>query len=376
MKQIRILHLISSSGVYGAENVILSLVREFKPPEYEVKIGCLFDERRGVSPLSNAARRLGFKTESIHCRGRLDLSTLYRIRSLIHRDGVNILHCHGYKGDIYGLLAGKLARVALISTSHGFTRDGLFLRAYEAVDRLCLRHFDRVVAVSEQIAFQLEKSGVLRGSVSIIGNGVDTDRFKVGIDRDKARRDLGLKDGATVIGIVGRLSPEKGHRYFLKSAVEVARKIPEAVFLVVGGGYLEGEFKAYVKNVGIEDRVIFTGPRDDMPAIYAAIDIFVCSSLREGSPMAVLEAMAARKPVVATAVGSVPGIIRNGQTGLLVGPGDSEGLTQAILSLVWDVELANRLGKSGMHLVETEFSATAMALKYKKLYRELIGYSG
>jgi glycosyltransferase involved in cell wall biosynthesis len=236
------------------------------------------------------------------------------------------------------------------------------------LDVLVLRNFSKVVAVSNDVAKRLRAGGVHEQRVIVIPNGVEVCTNNGNDDRKASH---GFSAGGVVVGAVGRLVPEKGFQYLLQCAPEVLARFPEAKFLLVGDGPLRTDLENLARKLGISSRVIFTGEREDMRALYDRMDIFVLPSLNEGMPMSVLEAMAAMKPVIGTAVGGVPTVVIPEQTGLLVKPADPAALVDAISRLIGDSKLRGSLAEKAQRLVIERYSSREMASKYCSLYHEI-----
>ncbi len=175
-----------------------------------------------------------------------------------------------------------------------------------------------------------------------------------------------------VVGVIGSLSKEKGHIYLLKSFKEVVEKFPNLKLLIVGDGYLGEDLKNKVREWSIEDHVIFTGTRKDIPQILSLIDVFVLPSLKEGLPMALLEAMASKKPIIATHVGAVPKVIENNESGILIKPKDITGFKNALIDLLKNKDKAELLATNAYKTVASKFSSKIMAQKYINLYKEIV----
>ena len=248
------------------------------------------------------------------------------IRKLLVKHNVDILHTHGYKSDLYAYAAAWPNRVALVATSHNWPSKLLTMRVYAALDRLALRRFDKVIVVSDVVADILRRWGVALDKVSTIFNGVDIESFN-GVT-PTLRNEI-TPEGHSLVGFVGRLVPEKGGELLLRAAQKVLAVRPKTTFVFVGEGPSRKEWETLATQLGIGHYVTFVGVRDDMPGVYASLDMVVLPSLIESMPMCLLEAMAAGKPVIATRVGAVPKLIIPEQTGLLLDPSDVNGLVDS-----------------------------------------------
>jgi glycosyltransferase involved in cell wall biosynthesis len=364
-----ILSLISSEGYYGAENMLVALARNLSLLGCRSIVGVFCDSRFPHTEVGEQARRQGLAVEIVRCNGRWDWNTVAEIRKLLVKHDVDLLHPHGYKSDLYSWAAAWPNRVALLATSHNWPSKLWNMRVYAAIDRLILRRFDKVIVVSEVVSDILRRSGVAPDKVSTISNGVDIERFSRA--KPTLRNEIASEDHS-LVGFVGRLVPDKGGEFLLRAAQSVLAVRPKTKFVFVGEGPSRKDWETLAAQLGIGHQVIFAGVRDDMPGVYASLDMVVLPSLIESMPMCLLEALAAGKPVIATRVGAIPKLILSEQTGLLIDPADVNGLSAAICRLLTDPELACRLGVSGRSHVSQEFSAQAMAKSYLAQYDQVL----
>ena len=368
----RIVHLISSGGFYGAEQVLLTLAKGSSRLGMSCSILCFEDVRQRNLELFHRASAAGIEAKYLPCQKRIDWSALRDLVNRLKDLKVDLLHTHGAKADFYGLLAARKLELPVVATLHLWSHTPFIVRLYDWLDALVLRFFDRVVGVSEEIATEMRQKRIPQRLIRVIRNGVDLESlvFPGNGARRQTRRELGIKEQSLVVGIVGRLTPEKGHRFFLEAARELLQCIPEVVFVIVGDGRLEEELKVHAAALGVMGAVRFAGFRQDVLRFYEAFDVLVSSSLREGTPIVLLEAMAMAKPVIATRVGGVPELVRHDETGLLVPPRDVRSLAQAIFDLLKDQARRERLARAGQRLIFEEFSADRMAQAYQEVYEE------
>jgi glycosyltransferase involved in cell wall biosynthesis len=233
---------------------------------------------------------------------------------------------------------------------------------------MALKRFQGLAAVSDSVAQRLLASGVPARKIRTIANGIDVQTF------ERARPSQVLNfDGSKVVGLVARLDLQKGFEYLLRAASELRSAFPGLKVVIVGEGPDRNDIEGMVHRLGLQSNVILAGQRSDMPGIYAAMDVFVLPSLNEGLPMTILEAMAASRPVIATRVGAIPKVIQDGETGLLVDPGDIHGLRDALARLLTDSDFCCRLGAAGHDWVNHNYTSEAMALKYRQMYDDVLG---
>jgi len=369
MTGFNILFLVSSEGHYGIENMLVALARNLTALGCGCIVGVFCDARAPHTEVGQEAKRLGLTAEWVHCKGRIDRGAVKRIRRLLAEYEIDVVHPHGYKADLYAYAAALPNRVALLATSHNWPSKRLDMRTYAALDRLVLRRFDGVVAVSAPVQDTLRRWGVREERLTLIPNGVDVERFQNAMPT--LRKKTGTTDGA-LVGFVGRLVPDKGGALLLRAAQKVLAARPNTQFVFVGEGPSRPDWERLAAELGIARSVVFTGTRSDMPGVYASIDILALPSLVESMPMCMLEAMAASKAVAAARVGAIPEIIIPERTGLLLAPGDVNGLAQAILRLVENPRLAGELGRNACLQVQQNYSAQAMAKAYVERYQAII----
>ncbi len=360
-----ILQLISSEGYFGAESMLVTLAQSLSRLGAKPIVGVFHDARNPHTEVAGMACRAGLKVRVIPCSGRWDRKAVKTLRSVIETERIDVLHAHGYKADLYGYAATRAGEVLRVSTCHSWPNPRLIMQAYAKLDRLVLRSFDEVTAPCPRVIQILKRSGVQASKLSWINNGVDVDKF---VDAaPELRRELQLGE-RPVVGFAGRMIPEKGGAALLEAARIVLAAHGDAAFVFVGDGACRQEWQQQAADMGIGNSVFFPGIRTDMPAVYASMDVFVLPSFKEAMPMALLEAMSAAKPVIATPVGSVAELVVPDETGFLCTPGDAEGVAQSIISLLADPELARRYGARGRNRAIQQFSSEAMTRKYLGLY--------
>ena len=368
--QIRVLHLISTIGFFGAENVVLNLCRGLRDLGHDPTVGVFVAERNPRVVLADLAEAAGLKVARFKSNGRADVSTFGLVRNYLDREAAHLIHSHNYKANIYARWAAR-RKVAKISTLHNWTATTKRMRFYIAIDRLVLRGFDKVVAVSGPVRSSLVDAGINPERIRVIENGVPSMSSGREEARAAMRRQLAVPGDALVFGTVGRLSREKGHSVLIEAAGQLAQRLPAVVLLVVGDGPERRSLEqACLAFPGL--RVIFTGVRSDVTDLLAAMDVFALPSMTEGHPVALLEAMAAGKPVVASAVGGVPDILEGGGIGIMVTPGDPRALAAALEGLGSDRGKAMAMGERAKLAVASQYSVERMARRYVDVYRETI----
>jgi len=359
------LHLISSAGFYGAERMVTQLCAALQPMNCRTVLAVFRNEPHPNLEVARRAREMGIQVEEIACQGRFDRRTTARIRALASDYSADVVHSHGYKPNFYAWRALGTTGPRLISTCHLYTDDTAALRAYGWLDRRILRRYHAIAAVSDKERTRVVESGVREEKVTVINNGIDCSAFV------QANPSLERKGARFLVGTVGRLTAQKNPVGFLAAARETVRAIPDARFVFIGDGPDRHNLETLRSDWKLDGQVDFLGFRDDMPNVYASLDLMVLPSLSEGMPMTLLECMASGTPVIATRVGAVDKVVRHGETGLLLEPGDQGELNTAVLSLLQNRELASRLAENGRRWIQDHFSSEAMAQRYLELYRSV-----
>jgi len=365
----KVLHVISSGGMYGAEAVILNLARTLRDGPHRCALGVFSNSASPNLHLHEVALKEGFDSHLIPCSGRIDRTTIASIRELVDQTGADVVHAHGYKADLYVYFALRGMGVPLVSTCHTWYDTDLFVSLYGMADRYVLRKYTRVVAVSDDVKQRLLKAGVGEGKIRMVRNGIDLSPFDGAI---LAHLEGRAADHALVVGLVGRLAWEKGVDLFLEAAAEVLVEVPETRFKVIGEGPDREKLERLIDRLNIRESVNLMGRREDMASQYASMDVMVSSSRQEGLPLAILEGMASGLALVATAVGEVPKVIVDGRTGLLVPAQDAGSLAAGIMELLHNPEKRKRLGGAARQLIEEEYSAARMTADYLRVYQEAI----
>jgi glycosyltransferase involved in cell wall biosynthesis len=362
---VTILQLISSEGYYGAESMLLALARALPGVGCNSMVAVFRDSRSHNGELERRAAQSGLTVASVPCNGRWDRTVVRRLRQLVETNGVDVLHTHGYKADIYGYAAAWPRRVALVATCHNWPSRLKSMRAYAAIDRLALRNFDRVATASSPVAGILNRWGVEANRLRTIPNGVDMAPFQRAC-RNRA------PGGGRRVGFIGRLVEDKGGAVLITAAQAVIQACPETKFVFAGEGPARPAWEELAARLGIASQVVFIGRQENMPEFYASLDVVVLPSFQECMPMCLLEALSAGKPVVATDVGSVAEVVRQGVTGLLCEPRDAGALSTAIMRFLRDAEFAERLSEQGRAHIAEHFSSEVIARRYLGLYQEAL----
>ncbi|HWN82076.1 MAG TPA: glycosyltransferase [Candidatus Udaeobacter sp.] len=354
-----VLQLIETGGPGGAERVLVSLTAALAAePGFRASAGLL---KAGY--VADELARRGLPQTQFRIRRALDPGLVMALARHLRQAEVDLVHAHEFTMNVYGAAAAWMARVPAILTVHGrgyYAEAGRRLLAL----RLAARSGAIVVAVSSDIQRFLGSEVGIPG-VRLVPNGIDLARPASG-DRARGRQALGIGPEAIVIGNIGNLYPVKGHRVLLAALAELG---PEVHVAIAGRGKEAEPLRALAAELGIAARVHFLGYRDDTPDLLAAWDIYALPSLFEGQSLALIEAMAARLPIVATAVGGNPEVLGPKEvTGLYAPPEDPTALAAELRRLIADPALRARLGAAALERARTEFSLAAMLERYRALY--------
>jgi len=360
--KVSVLYLSSSSGPGGAEQMLCSLAASLDRTRFR-PIVALF--RPGW--LKEQCESLGIETYIFPSGGIFQSEWIKACVHLVRRENVTIIHAHEFDANVQGTLAAFLARTPIIATIHGKHYYWTALRrriAYRFISR-----YATMVAVSHDLKeFIAQKLGIVRDRIKVVHNGVSPLPPISHEDANSFRTKLGIPPCDQVVGVVGSLYSVKGHRFLFEAVPCVLQRFPDTTFLIIGRGELEVALKEQVERLGVGKKVMFLGLRHDVPQLLAAMDIFALPSLSEGLSMAILEAMMAGKPVIATRVGGNPELIEEGRTGLLVESESSQALVKALEILLCNRDVARQMGIAGREKAQSEFGVDGMVRQYAALY--------
>jgi len=378
-RQLRVCHIMSADLWAGAEVQLATTVAHLVNESAVSISAVLLNEGQLAANL----RRLGVPVAILDETRINSLDILIGLVRILREQRIDLVHTHRYKDTVLGLIAARIAGVPYaVRTMHGLREPmtgwaHLKFGVYEALEKVALRCCaDQVIAVSKDMAGILRRSGYPADRITHIHNGIDLNAVRSLRRRQDIRRELGVDSETYLIGAVGRLSPVKGHANFLRAARLVLHKQPRAKFLIVGDGPLSAELRAMAVELRIDGACLFTGHRTDVHDLLSALDVFVLPSLSEGIPMALLEAMALGTPVVVTAVGGIPEVVKQGVNGLLVHAGDERALADACVALTVDRDLAGRFAANGRQTVEQAFSCTQNGQALTRVYTEVVSDQG
>lgn len=375
MRKINVLHIYQNSKIGGVQQQFLSLLKAYDRDVFNPIFCCLGPEEE----ISKEIERIDIETVALN-RVRYHrfspgiVRDLYR---LMKQKNIHIVRTHRYRANLYGRLAALLSGVPVkIISLHDNYRKDLRLER-RIVNKILLKVTDKIVAVSESIRKDIIKyDGIDSSKILVIPNGIDTERFKPKGNFADIRKEFSIKESDIVVGFVGRVVPAKGLEYLIDALPFLKKEFKNIKLLITGEGSTMERLKKKAKENNVHDSIIFTGKRRDIPDILSCTDIFVMPSVAEGLPNALLEAMAMGKPIVATEVGGIPEVIKNGHSGLLVPPRNPEALATAIKDLISNDQLAAKMGQVARHIVLDNFSIWSIAQKWQTLYLSILREKG
>lgn len=366
----RVLYLTTDSKMGGTERVIYNLARAFHGTDFDVHAASL----KGPGELQSLLAMAGVPATNLNMTSRLDIPVIARLRRLIREFKPDLLCTYLFHANHLGRIIGRLSGVPRIITVQESV-DAWRRWPHNLVDRVTSRLVDRFIANSMAVRQRFhEFSGVATDRVEVIHNGIDLEPFRAPDSHRRAavREDLGLGDDEVAFITVAHVNPYKGHGHLVEAAADIVKTHPQARWLFVGSGRADEGVRKQIQGSGLQEQVRMLGVRNDVPDLLNAADVFVLPSLWEGCPLSILEAMAAGLPVIASHVGGVPELVRQGESGLLAGPGKAADLARAMQALLDDAVLRSRMGRQGRVRALAEFGIEHQAARTRDLYNQVL----
>lgn len=360
----KILHIIETPGTGGAERVLVDIATRL-PGDFK-SIGVAMQEGWTSAEL----RKCGIPVTVMPLQRAFDAGWARRFARFLRAEQVDVVQSHEFTANVYACVGARLAGIPIVCTTHGknYWPFALYRRvAYRWVSRTAARF----IAVSDDLGrFIASTLGIPQSRITIIRNGIDPDMFAPdAVVRRRVRLELGLRDEQPLLLACGELSEVKGHAVLLRALPNVLAARPGAMLAVAGDGPLRQQLEALAASLGITSSVRFLGFRRDVPDLLRAADVFVMPSLSEGLPLAILEAMAAEVPIVATEVGGIPELIRPGHTGWLVPAGDSAALGSALLHAASGAGAHHGVAAEAARLCRERYGLSGTVNAYAECYR-------
>jgi len=371
---VRVLELRSVRGTGGGpEKTIMLGAAQADPAAFAVTVCYIRDQRDATFRLDERARSLGIDYVEVLERHSFDRAIWKALRQIVRERNIQIVHAHEYKTDLLALLLAEREPVVPLSTVHGWTgHSDRERRVYYPLDRRLRARYPRLVAVSGQIRDELVASGSDPSRVTVVLNAIDPDRFRRDPARvPAARARFGFGPGDTVIGAVGRLEPQKRFDLLIDAVARLRTTRPDLRLAIAGDGSLRAELERHAAQA-LPGACSLLGHVDDVTAVHEAMDLFVQSSDYEGTPNAVLEAMALESPIVATSAGGTAEVALDGQHALIIPTGNADHLVTAIETALADSASTRARAAAARRRVEGELSFTSRMQRVEQIYRELV----
>ena len=357
---LHVLEIVGNAIVGGMERHVQMLVEGLMQQGFTVSALCPFESR-----FTSTLRASGCQVHISMLEEAMEWRSLVAATEIIRRQGVDAIHTHLFNATYLGSVSGSLMGVPVVVTSHGMHISPEDL----ALVRLTGSHLITVCTAAYMMGLSL---GFSEEQISLIPNGVDTQRFRPDVDCRPFRERLGLSDDVRLIGMVARLAREKGPDLFVRAASLVAARRPDVSFVLVGDGPMRREVMAEVEALGLRERFHVLGCHADASPIYPALQVVCLPSRIEGQPLTLLEAMAAGRPVVATSVGGIPELVQMEETGFLVAQGDVKAMSERILWLLDNPSRAAEMGQAGRQRVQEQFEIRQQTAVVARLLRRLV----
>jgi glycosyltransferase involved in cell wall biosynthesis len=363
-KKINILQLVNGFAIGGGEIKLLELIEKLDKEKYKIVV-CSVGQG---GPLQSEFERVCPRVVVFEKRHRFDIGLIFKLVKLMRQERIDIVQTTLLYADILGAVAAKIAGVPFVVSWDVVTQP--FKTLHKMAYSVAKRNMNLVVTVSDAINRKtVAERNMPVDRVKTIHYGVDLDKFNTnGVDTAVKRRELGLSEDELLVGVVARLNEQKGHKYLVAAAPEIVKQFPHVRFVFVGDGPLRADIEKQIDDLGISRHFTFLGFRDDVHEILKVFDIFVLPSLYEGLPNVVLEAMAAGKPIIATAVDGTPEAVADGETGLLVPSREPEPLKSAIIKLVSDEKTRLVMARNARKRAESHFSLEKQVRAFENLY--------
>ena len=369
-----ILHIIDSGGLYGAENMLLHLMAEqvslgLNP--FLASIGTLNEPEK---PLETKAKDKGFSVLPFRMKPGANWAGAWKILTYARKAQIDILHSHGYKGNIlFGLIPMYIRRVPMVTTLHGWTSKGKFynkMGLYQELESFSLKFINHIVSVNSAILELPNIKSLQSSKLSIIENGIPILNINKTTSLPPYLKEF-LDKGSTNFITIGRLSKEKGLPFLLEALAELNRSGIDSRLVIAGEGTEQSAIEAKIAALALKNRVLLTGFIPDIINFFQFFDAFILPSLSEGLPMVLLEAMSAGVPIIATQVGGIPNLLGNGAGGLLVEPGNALALSMAMKQCVANPKNNTTRTEWSTNRLKEHYTSRIMAEKYLYVYKKI-----
>ncbi len=366
--KIKVLFLFVHLDYGGAEVGLLTTLKNIDKSRFDCSVVSI--EKKGR--IAEEIEKLGFKVTCLDSKARLfNISLIRKIALILEKEKPDILHTSLFYANFFGRAASLFCNPRFIVTEERsmYTEKKFY---HVILDRILAGFTDRIIVCSRSVLdFTRKQEGIAEDKFYLIYNAVDAERFNIPGTKEALRKKYGFSGEDFIVGTVGSLIPKKGHRFLIEAVKGLDGQIPRLKTLIIGEGESRAELTALARSLGIENKVVFLGARFDIPGLMKAMDVFVLPSLQEGFPRTLIEAMYTGLPVVASDISGIPEIVREGEDGFLVPPGDPEALKNRILELYNDKPLRGDFAARSRKKIESAYLPKDYVQSLEGLYREL-----
>lgn len=366
----RVLIMIDTYSIGGAGKVILQFLSQGGKDLCDPHVAGFWRGMNSKWQFRDAVEAIGVQFSTLRQKHAFDPFVILDALKLIRENKIVLLESHGYKAHLVCLALSRMTHLPWVAYVHGWTSENKKVELYNFIDKKTVQFADKIIPVSESLKKRLNLSKETEKKVTVVTNAAE----HVDVHREFAnqRERFGVSPDHILVGVVGRLSPEKGHLYFVEALALASKKCDKIRAIFVGDGQERDFLANAIQRMGLNDKVLFAGYQEEVSSFYHACDMICLPSLSEGMPNAALEAMMFAKPVVASNVGGIPEVVLDGKTGYLVKPMDPIELADALLRLVIDPVKRNELGQAGKKRVESEFNPRVRTQKVLQIYQNLV----
>ena len=368
----KVMHVIDSGGMYGAENMLINLLKSLAINGIDTSL-CSLGSDEEEKPLERAALDAGIDTIKLRVPKGFSFKAAFAILSLVRKGKYDVIHTHGYRSDILmGLMPSFVRKVPCVSTLHGWTGVSLFSKIfiYQALDVFALRHLDRVVCVNNVMTQRPFVKLIGQNKITVIPNGISKNTEKFNEKESILRIESFCKD-SFIIGSIGRLSKEKGFEYLIQAFAKIDYTKWNCKLLILGEGTERNSLETLINKLNIRDRVLLPGYVNNASHMIKLIDLYVLCSLTEGLPITILEAMREKVGVIATRVGALPELLDNGKGGVLVEKQQADSLARRIDELLANRGVIKKYADHSYNIFKEKYTADIMADQYINVYKIL-----
>jgi glycosyltransferase involved in cell wall biosynthesis len=372
-RKIRIMQVTNNLGIGGLERVIVNLCKHLNKNNFVISACCLSFKGAFAPELEDSGIPV---FNLLNTSQGTNYFAFWKLKDIINQFKPDIIHTHNTNALFDGFLGAVISRVPVnIHTDHA--RKFPDKKRYMIAEWAISNFIDKIIAVSEETKTNLMRYEHISGDkIIIVNNGIDGTKYDITIDIDKKKKELGLEGFEFVIGLGVRLTEQKGITYLIKAAPYVLAKHPQTVFIIAGQGFLLDSLKDEARMLNLDRNFIFLGPRLDLPEILQVLDLYVLPSEWEGLPLVILEAMAAKKTIIATDVGGNSVAIINGQSGILVPPKNPQALAEQICLLIENKGKRYTLAQNAYERFYSMFEVKHMVREYEKIYEQTLETKG